>query len=62
MWEVEGGRAGAANEGQSHRETEAQRLCRGPGTVEMELGWDPALGFPVWGSALCLSRTFRVMF
>lgn len=62
MWEVEGGRVGAANKGRSHGETEAQRLSQGPGTVEMKLGWDWALGFPVWGSALCLSRTCRVMF
>ena len=36
----------------------------GPGSrmVEVELGWDQVLGFPIWGSALCLSRTCRVMF
>lgn len=39
-----------------------ERLAQGHGTVEVELGWDLALGFPVWGSALGLSRTSRVMF
>lgn len=58
----QGGRAGAATKDGAVGKPKPRKAGPGSRMVEVELGWDRALGLPIWGSALCLSRTCRAMF